>query len=121
MKLKSTVDCKLCACLLVALFTGGAIASAAKEVREEFHQTYPLNEAGQISLDNVNGKVRIVAWDQKEVKVDAVKRAKSQEHLDAVKIDVSAQPDRLRIKTKYPDAKSGWFGWTKNNSTSVDY
>ena len=91
---------------------------AAKEVREEFHQTYPLDREGKVQLENVNGDVRIVTWDREEIKVDAIKRAKKQEHLDEVKIEVDAKADRIRIKTKYPDSKSRR---NKDNSVSVEY
>jgi len=104
--------------LSLATFMGALAAFAADDVREEFHQTYPLNEQGRVHLENVNGNVHVITWDREEIKVDAVKRAKKQEHLDAVKIDVDANAERVRIKTKYPDSK---FRGNKNNSTSVDY
>lgn len=100
----------------VALIMGSLVAYAGQELREEFHQTYPLDKTARISLENVNGDVHVVTWDREEVKVDAVKRAKKQEHLDAVKIEVEAKTDRIHIKTKYPDSRKH-----KNNSTSVDY
>ena len=105
---------------LVSLATvlSALAAFAAEEVREEFHQSYPLNQQGRVHLENVNGNVHIATWDREEIKVDAVKHAKKQEHLDEVKIDVDAKADRIRIKTKYPDAKTKR---NKNNSTSVDY
>ena len=93
----------------------GALTVFGAEVREEFHQTYELAKTGEVSLENVNGSVRITAWDREEVKVDAVKRARTQEHLNKVQIDVQSKPDRIRIKTKYPD------GENRNNSASVDY
>ena len=92
--------------------------SAGQEFSEEFHQTLPLDPQGGIHLENVNGNVRISTWYRAEVKIDAVKRAKKQEHLAMVKIDVEAKAHRIGIKTKYPDPKS--FRKT-NVSVSVDY
>lgn len=74
-----------------------------QELTEEFHQTYPLNATGRVSIENINGGVRISVWDQNEVKVDAVKRAYKKERLDEAKVDVSSTPDSVRIKTEYPD------------------
>ena len=102
--------------LSVALLLGALAGYAGQELREEFHKEYPLDKTGKISLENVNGNVHIQTWDRDEVKVDAVKRAKKQEHLDEVKIEIDAKPDRIRIKTKYPDSKK-----QKNNSVTVDY
>src|ERR1043166_2645138 len=100
----------------LAALLGARAVLAAAEVREEFHQTYPLDKKGKVHLENVNGNVHIVTWDREEIKVDALKHAKKQEHLDEVKIEVDAKSDRIRIKTKYPDSKK-----QKNNSASVDY
>src|SRR6266403_1319170 len=74
-----------------------------QEITEEFHQTYPLNANGRLSIENINGGVRISVWDQNEVKVDAVKRAYTKERLDEAKIDVSATADSVRIRTEYPN------------------
>lgn len=75
----------------------------ADEVREEFHQTYQLSPNGRISLENLNGSVRITVWDQNEVKVDAVKKAYRRERLDEAKIQINSTGDSVRIRTDYPD------------------
>src|SRR5437588_11631860 len=117
-QMKTIRSCKVLTLVSLATVLGALAAFAAEEVREEFHQTYPLNKQGRVHLENVNGNVHIVTWDREEIKVDAVKHAKKQEHLDEVKIDVAAKADRIRIKTKYPEAK---MRRSRNNSTSVDY
>src|ERR1051325_11442519 len=92
---------------LVALaFTAadsGRAQSSRPEVTEEFHQTYPLSATGRVALSNINGSVRISAWDRNEVKVDAVKRAYTQERLREAEIQVSANPSSIEIETEYPD------------------
>src|SRR5438445_13742613 len=117
-KMKTIHSRKVLTMVSLATVLGALAAFAVEEVREEFHQTYPLNKQGRVQLENVNGNVHISTWDREEIKVDAIKHAKKQEHLDEVKIDVDAKADRIRIKTKYPDAKTKR---NKNNSTSVDY
>ena len=116
--MKSIRFCKVLTLVSLATVLGALAAFAAEEAREEFHQTYPLNKQGRVQLENVNGNVHIATWDREEIKVDAIKHAKKQEHLDEVKIDVDTKADRIRIKTKYPDAKAKR---NKNNSTSVEY
>ena len=71
------------------------------ELTEEFHQTYPLTAAGRVSIANINGDVRITAWDRNEVKVDALKRAYSQERLSEVTVEVTNTADSVMIKTRY--------------------
>ena len=62
---------------LVVLLTAAStvMTQQGELLREEFHQTYPLSAGGRISLENINGAVRVTAWDRNEVKVDAVKTA----------------------------------------------
>jgi hypothetical protein len=89
-------------------------------VTEEFHHTYPLAANGRVELQNINGAVHIVAWDQNEVKVDAVKRAESQEHLKDAEIRVEARADSVSIDTHYREQGPGWHGG-HYRSTEVEY
>jgi len=98
--MKSIRSHTLFALVSIATVAGAQAVFAAREVREEFHQTYPLDNQGKVQLENVNGYVRIGTWDREEIKVEAIKRAEKQEHLDEVKIEVDAKSDRIRIKTK---------------------
>src|SRR3954452_16835163 len=111
----------------IFLIIAGMVSAPAQkpqEVQEEFHQTYPLTESGRVSLENINGGVKIVGWDRNEVKVDAVKRAYSQERLNEAKIIVQADSDHVQIKTEYPEVT---FRSDKNaenkyeNPASVEY
>jgi DUF4097 and DUF4098 domain-containing protein YvlB len=95
-----------------------------QELTEEFHQTYPLNATGRVSIENINGGVRISVWDQNEVKVDAVKRAYKRERLDEAKVDVSTTADSVRIKTEYPDRNQSFSDGEPrryNNPATVEY
>jgi DUF4097 and DUF4098 domain-containing protein YvlB len=99
-------------------------SDAADELREEFHQTYPLSANGRVSLENVNGGVRITVWDRTDVQVDAVKRAYKQERLNDAKIEVSASSEAIRIKTNYPDWNQSFNDDVRgrlNNPAVVDY
>ena len=97
----------------IIIITGSAFAQR-DELREEFHQTYPLAAEGRVRLSNINGSVRISAWDRNEVKVDAIKRARTRERLAEADIKVDVADDEIRIKTRYPED-------TNNNPASVDY
>ncbi len=99
---------------LLAFFLQTNCILAKDRMEEQTHNSYALNADGQFRLDNVNGKVQITAWDRQEVDINAVKHAKTQKDLDAVKIEIDSKPGRLTVHTKYP--KGG-----KSNSTSVDY
>jgi DUF4097 and DUF4098 domain-containing protein YvlB len=83
--------------------SSGAVCEPGEELREEFHQTYPLSATGRVSLENINGGVQIKVWDRAAVQVDAVKRAYRRERLAEAKIEVSATEENIRIKTEYPN------------------
>ncbi|MDT7779578.1 MAG: hypothetical protein QOC99_2090 [Acidobacteriota bacterium] len=111
--------------LLAALALTAADAGLAQsrpEVTEEFHQTYPLAGGGRVALSNLNGSVKVFAWERNEVKVDAVKRAYTQERLSEAKIKVDASPSRVRIETEYPEYRwSDRDGERHENPASVEY
>jgi len=117
-KMKSIRSQTFFVLVLLGTFPGAHAVFAANELREEFHQTYPLDKQGKVQLENVNGDVRIVTWDREEITVEAIKRGKKQQHLDEVKIEVDAKADHIRLKTKYPDSK---LRRDKDNSVTVDY
>jgi DUF4097 and DUF4098 domain-containing protein YvlB len=83
-----------------------ALTQRQDELREEFHQTFTLTPNGRVSLENINGGVKVTGWDRNEVKVDAVKRAYTKERLDETRIDVNADQDSVHIRTQYPERSS---------------
>jgi hypothetical protein len=91
------------------------------EVREEFHQTYPLSLTGRVALENINGGVQIKIWDRAAVQVDAVKRANRKERLAEAKIDVDASEDSIRIKSEYPDWNQNYRSDKYDNPATIDY
>ena len=101
-------------------FAGAIQKPKGDELTEEFHQTYPLSPTGRVSVANINGDVHIAVWDQNSVKVDAVKRAYSQERLSEVTIDVTNTADSVQIKTKYPE-KHNYGGNREDSAASVEY
>lgn len=115
----------LLACLgLLAALSSGARTQTNEQLTEEFHQSYPLSADGRVSLENINGSVRVSAWDRNEVKVDAVKRAYTRERLAEAKIEVTASAGSIHIKTEYPERNQTFtddnYG-RRNNPATVEY
>jgi uncharacterized caspase-like protein len=109
--------------LLVAIFLwvpGGSLA-AGGELREEFHESYPLSLGGRVSVSNSLGEVRIRAWDRPEVRVDAVKRAYRPERLAEAQIEVSAGTNSITIRTLYPGGAAMFQTGNPDSSAIVDY
>jgi DUF4097 and DUF4098 domain-containing protein YvlB len=98
--------------------------SQGVQLTEEFHQSYPLSANGRVSIENINGGVRISVWDQNEVKVDAVKKAYQQERLNEAKIEVTNTADSVRIKTMYPERDQTFSDNERrryNNPATIEY
>jgi len=109
--------------VFLALLLNAALAHGADKrdfVTEEFHQTYPLAANGRVDLSNINGSVHITAWDQSQVKVDAIKRADDADGLKRMEIRVDAHPDTLAIETKYHQDDDGW-NRHGNHMSEVEY
>lgn len=95
-----------------------------QEVREEFHQTYPLAANGRVSIENMNGDIRITVADSNEIQVNAIKRAYNPQRLAEAKIDVTATADAIRIRTDYPNRDQNFTSEERgryNNPATVDY
>lgn len=75
---------------------------------EKFVQTYPISSQGELRLENINGSIEIIAWDNPEISLEAEKRAKTTEELQQIVIKIETTPDRLTIRTEHQ--RSGWFG-----------
>jgi len=106
-----------------ALLLNVAIAHASDDepiVMEEFHQTYPLKANGRVELQNINGAVHITAWDRNEVKVDAIKRAETEQELKDEEIRVEANADSISIETKYRQREETWHH-NHHRAAEVEY
>jgi len=91
------------------------------DVKETQEMTYPVNPGARISLENINGDIRVLGGGEGQVKIIAHKRAEEQEYLDGMKIVVDADEDYVRIETRHPKREGGWFNWGGDSSGSVSY
>lgn len=110
--------------LAVVLTAASSVMMQQNELlREEFHQTYPLSAQGRVSLNNINGSVRVMAWDRNEVKVDAVKSAYRRDRLDEAKIVVRSDANAFHAETTYPQRSQSFTDGEGryNNPASVEY
>lgn len=94
---------------LLLIVLGSVVHLSARET-ESFTQTYPLTATGTVRLENVNGSVEIIGWDQASVKLEAVKTGPSKEDLEHIHLRIDSEPDRLSVKTEY-DRKSFRRSW----------
>ena len=102
----------------VSLFLTSLVVADVKET-EEF--TFVINSGGRISLENINGDIRITGDEGDTVTIVARKQAGKQEYMDELKIVVDADSDYIRIETRHPSNLTSWFNWGNNHSGSVSY
>ena len=98
----------LCGLLLLA----STVAQAAT-LKDHFDKTVSLKGGSQITLRNVNGSVKLEAWDRDEVRIEADKEVKAgtdsaaRKLMDQVRIDVTPGGGGLRIETHAPKRGAG--------------
>lgn len=109
---------KYLAMTLTALLCGNA---AWADVSEERSFSEPLAPGGRVSVDNINGDITVTGYAGDTVEITVLKKAGTQEYLDGIEVIITAQDDHLRIETKHPDSKGGWFNWGRDSSGSVTY
>jgi hypothetical protein len=68
----------------------------------DFNQTLPLGTGGRFQLNNINGNITVVTWDQPSVIIHAEKKAPTLEELDAIKIEVVQDGNHIQVNTRYP-------------------
>jgi DUF4097 and DUF4098 domain-containing protein YvlB len=102
MSKKRIIQAMLLSLAVVMAAASSVMMQQSEMLREEFHQTYPLSAQGRITLENINGSVRVTAWDRNEVKVDAVKSAYRRDRLDEAKITIRSDMTAIHIETDYP-------------------
>lgn len=78
--------------------------------QEDFHQTYPMHAGGRLYLENFNGSLEISGWDQDTVDISGTKYASTEQALSALKVDIVASDDSIRIRTVRPFERRGNMG-----------
>lgn len=92
--------------------------NAAQDVTERFEKTYPFNPDGRIEVSNLNGWIKIEAWDRPEVRIVATKVAGRQDLLADVELRIDADQNSFRVQTEYKSWKNR--SWSKDSNLSVN-
>jgi hypothetical protein len=78
--------------------------------QEDFHHTYPMQAGGRLYMENFNGSLEISSWDQETADISGTKYASTEEGLSALKVDIVASGDSIRIRTVRPFERRGNMG-----------
>ncbi len=115
------VACAISAIFLISTRARGSDSDEQGKLTEEFHKVYPLSAQGRVEISNINGPVHISGWDRNEVKVDAVKSARTKERLEEARIEVEADQNEISIHTEYPHHDHTFGLGDHGNPASVEY
>ena len=87
------------------IFLAALAAAPAAFAASPINQTRPLAADGQVSIDNVKGRVTVRTWDRSEVRITGSLGA------GVEKLAIEGDASDLRIEVRYPKSGGGWFGW----------
>ena len=82
----------------VALMTAfcGRVPGAA--VTEQVERSLSLADGGTVAVKTTNGSLRVAGVEGDQVRIRAVKRARTAEDLERITIDIEESPDRISIE-----------------------
>ena len=103
---------------LVLVLASAGMSVEARETKD-FSKTYSFDAKGTISVDNVNGDIRITGWDKNEISLTYTIKADSKKALDRVKVKVDHSDSNFDVEVDFESSKS-WFGWG-DSSGEVDF
>lgn len=102
--------------LAALLLAAGAVSAA--EVTETIDRTFDARPGASLVLSNVNGHVKVTAWDQPKIRVIAKKeveadRDEAQAVLRALRVELQPRDGGLVVTTHHPKnvGASGLFDW----------
>jgi DUF4097 and DUF4098 domain-containing protein YvlB len=101
---------RVSALALAAFFTLPALADD-HPFSEKFDRSHAFKPDGEITLSNTNGAVTIRTWDRAEIRIEGEKRAKTEEELKLIAVNIDLTDARLELKTEFPKRRGGFFSF----------
>jgi len=92
-------------CLLGALAFLPA-AFAVEPLEEIVEQNYEVTADATLSVQNIDGSIRVYAADQSRISIQAIKKAYNAERLRGIVVDVKATQSSVAITTSFPPRKN---------------
>ena len=90
---------------------------AVEPLEESDIRKYDVDADVTLSVENIDGAIRIYGTDKPEVRVQAIKRAYNTERLHGIVVDVKASRKQVAITTSFPPRKNA----VSDRSGTVDY
>ena len=94
---------------LGALLLTTAWAGDSNRFKEDFHYGFPQSAGGRLDLENFNGSVEILGWDQNTVDISGTKYAEDESMLRALRIEATQSGNTVTVRTMRPEPRR-WNG-----------
>lgn len=107
-----------CGVIALLLFAAQPL-DATKTLEEITEEVYELSPTGSVTIRNQDGRIYLYGSDGNELRVKVIRKAFSQERLDALKPSVTVDGDNAVIETAFPPKPQGWS--TGDRSGTVEY
>ena len=104
---------------MVALLLAALPLDATETLEEITEDVYELSATGSLTIRNGDGRIYLYGSDGNELRVKVIRKAFSQERLDALKPSVTINGDEAVIETAFPPKPEGWS--TSDRSGTVEY
>jgi len=86
----------------VVVLPGCFVDEVVLSARDRVEETRPFNPGGTFRLENSNGSIQIDTWDEPRVRIEAEKAASDRTTLEATRILVEGEGDRVEVRTRHP-------------------
>lgn len=96
----------------------GLISGAYADVVDEIERSFDVDSTSSLRLENVNGSVKITAWDKDVIKVLAIIKTDDQDDRDRISIEMTETSRGVSVETHYKK-QSSWG--SHRSSGSVNY
>lgn len=103
----------LAICVTAALFLTGCDFEDwgdSNRYKEPFSYNGVMKPGARLFIESFNGSIDVLGWDRDAVEISGEKYAATQELLERLKIDLSAQPDSVRLRVIRPMERRGNCG-----------
>ena len=78
-------------------------AGDSSRYKEDFHYSFQQGAGGRLDVENFNGSVEILGWDQNTVDVSGTKYAEDESMLRSIRVEATQSGNAIRVRTSRPE------------------
>ena len=87
------------------LATAAAWAGDSNRYKEDFHYSFQQGAGGRLEVENFNGSVEILGWDQNTIDVSGTKYAEEESMLRAMRVEATQSGNTVHVRTERPEPR----------------